>query len=347
MKNLFIVHTPFNLMTAFILSRSAFADDDNYLAIMHPQSFESWQDVPVLNYMHSEACGYRKVFLLLRWFRSGQGSYRQQVKDIRDMIGDVSFDKVFLAVDIDIQAQLLLAVLGKISFYRYDEGMWSYYTSGHKRTWCSSAFHLIQLKLISFLAGIKADLEFNTEGIGFAKAALGDYLYKPELLLRDSPKVVEISNAMIQKAVNILKHEGLLKQQFDTKTILYLSQPLVEKGEVEEKAELSSLINVVETFGKEAQFLYKPHSRDSKEKIKKYKKAIPNMEIFDSKVPVELLYAAEPHLDAVISYTSSGLIFGDKFAGKQIKMFSLTGISCKAADANALKTLQNAGVVFI
>ena len=71
------------------------------------------------------------------------------------------------------------------------------------------------------------------------------------------------------------------------------------------------------------------------------------MEIFDSKVPVELLYAAEPHLDAVISYIYSGLIFGDKFAGKQIKMFSLTGISCKAADANALKTLQNAGVVFI
>ncbi|MDD4085308.1 MAG: hypothetical protein PHQ31_07280 [Acidaminococcaceae bacterium] len=49
MKNLFIVHTPFNLMTAFILSRSAFAGDDNYLAVMHPQSFSDWQDEPVLN----------------------------------------------------------------------------------------------------------------------------------------------------------------------------------------------------------------------------------------------------------------------------------------------------------
>lgn len=334
-------------MTAFILSKSTFAEDDNYLVIMHPQSFEDWKDEPILKYMYSKDCGYKDIFHLQRWFRSGQGSYRSQVKDVRAMIGDIKFDKVFLAVDIDIQAQLLLAVLSKNSYYRYDEGMWSYYSSGHKRTWFNAAFHLMQLKFICFLAGIKTDLEFNTEGIGFAKAALGDYLYRPELLMRDSPKVVEISNDMIKRAVNVLNIQGLLKQQFDKKTILYLSQPLVEKGEVEENAELSSLIKIVGKFSGEARFLYKPHARDSKEKIDKYKRAIPNMEIFNSKVPVELLYATEPNLEAVISYASSGLIFGDKFANRHIKMFSLAGISCKAVDSSALKTLQNAGVVFI
>lgn len=347
MKNLFIVHTPFNLMTAFILTKSVFANDDNYLAIMHPQSFESWKDVPVLNYMYSKECGYKEVFPLLRWFRSGQGSYSEQVKDVRDMIGDVSFDKVFLAVDIDIQAQLLLAVLGKTSYYRYDEGMWSYYPGGHSRTWLRERFHLCELKAICFMAGIKTDLEFNTAGIGAAKAAAGDYLYRPELLMRKSPKVFEITNEMIRTAVSDLKEKGLLQQQFDKDTVLYLSQPLVEKGEVREKEELSGLLSVMHKFDGKAQFLYKPHAIDTQKKIEKYKKAIPSMSVYNSKVPVELLYAAEPKIDTVISYASSGLMFGDKFADKKINMLSLSGLCEKSIDPDARDILQKAGVIFI
>ncbi|NCC01731.1 MAG: glycosyl transferase family 52 [Clostridia bacterium] len=347
MKNLFIVHTPFNLMTAFILSKSVFADDDNYLAIMHPQSFESWKNVPVLNYMHSKECGYKEVFLLIRWFRSGQGSYRKQVKEAKTMIGDLNFDKIFLAVDIDIQAQLLLAVLGKTSYYRYDEGMWSYYSGGHSRTWLREIFHLCELKAICFLAGIKTDLQFNTAGIGVAGAALGDYLYRPELLMRKSPKVYEITNEMIGTTISDLKDKGLLQQQFDKDTVLYLSQPLVEKGEVSEKEELAGLLRVMKKFDGKAHFLYKPHAIDTQKKIEKYKKAIPGMEVYDSKVPVELLSAAEPKIDTVISYASSGLMFGDKFSSRKINMLSLSGLCEKNMDPDACDILQKAGVLFI
>lgn len=347
MKNLFIVHTPFNLMTAFILSKSIFAEDDNYLAIMHPQSFDSWKDVPVLNYMHSEECGYKKVLPLLRWFRSGQGSYRKQVEEVRNMVGDIVFDRAFLAVDIDIQAQLLLAVLGLKNYYRYDEGMWSYYPGGHNRTWLREKFHLFELNTICFFAGIKSELEFNTAWIGGSRAAIGDYLYGPQLLMRKSPNAVEITKEMIKKAVRNLQEKGLLKSHFDSKTIIYLSQPLVEKGEVNEKDELDGLLKIMAKFDGKAQFLYKPHAIDTQKKIEKYKKAIPGMSIFNSKVPVELLYATEPYINTVISYASSGLMFGEKFADRKINMLSLADLCAKPIDADAHKIMENAGVEFI
>ncbi|MHC1714485.1 MAG: polysialyltransferase family glycosyltransferase [Acidaminococcaceae bacterium] len=347
MKNLFIVHTPFNLMTAFILSKSTFAEDDNYLVIMHPQSFEAWKDVPVLNYMYSQECGYKKVLPLLRWFRSGQGSYRKQVADVRSTIGDIEFDRAFLAVDIDIQAQLLLAVLGLKNYYRYDEGMWSYYPGGHSRTWLREKFHLLELKTICLLAGIKSELEFNTAWIGGAKAAVGDYLYRPELLMRKSPHAVEITKEMIKTAVRDLQEKGLLTQHFNKDTVIYLSQPLVEKGEVSEKDELAGLLDIMKKFDGKAQFLYKPHAMDTKKKLEEYKKAIPSMSIYNSRVPVELMYASEPNIDTVISYASSGLMFGEKFADRKINMLSLADLCAKPIDADAHKIMENAGVEFI
>lgn len=347
MKNLFIVHTPFNLMTAFILSKSIFVKDENYLAIMHPQSYSSWEEEPILRYMSSVECGYKKVFPFLRLFRSGQGSYQKQAKEAINMIGNIDFDRIFLGMDIDIQAQLLVALLGKTKYYRFDEGMWSYYYGGHQRTWLDEKFHLMQLKSICLLAGIKTKLEFNAYAIGYAKAASGDYLYKPELLKRESPEVNPITNEMIKEAVEDLKKRSLLKQQFDKKTIIYLSQPLVEKGEINEKEELAALLDLEKSIGGGTQFLYKPHARDSKEKIDKYKKAIPNMKIYASKIPIELVYSVEPNLEAVISYASSGLMFGGKFAGKEIKMFSLAGLCKKKIEKDAIEILQNAGVVFV
>lgn len=347
MKNLFIVHTPFNLLTAFILSKSVFAQEDNYLAIMHPQSFETWKDEPVLHYMYSKECGYKEVFLLLRWFRSGQGSYRKQVKEAKTMMGDLNFDKVFLAVDIDIQAQLLLAVLGKTNYYRYDEGMWSYYSGGHSRSLLHRLFHLFKIKTTCFLAGIETELEFNTSGIGEARAAQGDYLYKPELLKRPSPQVIEITGEMIKAAVKDLQDKGLLEREFDRDTVLYLSQPLVEKGEVRAKKELNGLLGVMKKFHGKAQFLYKPHAIDTQKKIDKYKKAIPGMTVYNSRVPVELLYASEPKIDTVISYASSGLMFGDKFSGREINMLSLAGLCEKPINPDAREILQKAGVEFI
>ena len=165
--------------------------------------------------------------------------------------------------------------------------------------------------------------------------------------MRSSPKVFGITDEMIKTAIKDLKHRGLLQQQFDQETVLYLSQPLVEKGEVSEKNELNGLLGVMKKFHGKARFLYKPHAIDTQKKIDKYKRAIPGMSVYDSKVPVELLYASEPKIDTVISYASSGLMFGDKFSGRKINMLSLAGLCEKCVKPDARDILQKAGVEFI
>lgn len=41
MNNLFIVNTPFHLLTSFILSKGFFPEDNNYLALIHPHGYEN------------------------------------------------------------------------------------------------------------------------------------------------------------------------------------------------------------------------------------------------------------------------------------------------------------------
>lgn len=345
-NNLFIVCTPFNLLTAFILSKSIFKDDNNYLAIMHPQSFEQWSKEPVLNYILSKKSGFKDLFLLLRWFRTGQGSYKKQIENLKDMFGDINFNKVFFAVDLDAQAQLLVAVLGKKEFYRYEDGMASYSHLFHSRSKAKSFFHSLKFKYICKTAGIKTNLKFNTKDIGASEAVIADYLYRPELLMRKSPQVVEITNEMIKMAVSDFIKEGLLKQNFDKPTVLYLSQP-IKRSRSEEKAEIGLLKEIMASLDEDTQFLYKPHARDKADKVIRYKEAIANLHIFNSRTPAEILYISEPYLKMVIAHHSSALLYGEKFTGREIRMVSYAKENAKKDVRTAIQIMKKADVEFL
>lgn len=345
-NNLFIVCTPFNLLTVFILAKSIFKDDNNYLAVMHPQSYEEWSKEPVLNYILSGKSGFKEIFLLLRWFRTGQGSYKKQIENLKDMLGDINFDRVFLAVDLDEQAQLLVAILGKKEFYRYEDGIGSYSYNFYNRSRPRAFFHSLKFKYVCQKAGIKTDLEFNSKKIGASKAAVQDYIYRPELLLRQSPEVVEITSEMIKNAIKEIKENDLLVSFFNKPAILYLSQP-IKRSRKEEREEICLLRDIIESLDENTDFIYKPHARDKTDKLARYKKAIPNLKVFNSRTPAEILYISEPNLQMVIAYYSSALLYGEKFTGRKIRMLSYAKESGKKHICEALEVMKKAGVEFL
>ena len=50
MKNLFVVNTPYHLMTCFILTHSIYKSDENYLVLMHPHGYDKWQTNKIMKY---------------------------------------------------------------------------------------------------------------------------------------------------------------------------------------------------------------------------------------------------------------------------------------------------------
>ena len=51
MKNIFVVNTPFHLLTAFILQKSHFKKYDNYLVLIRPSGYEQWHCSKNIKYM--------------------------------------------------------------------------------------------------------------------------------------------------------------------------------------------------------------------------------------------------------------------------------------------------------
>lgn len=347
-KNLFIVNTPFHLLTSFILSKSIFKEDENYLALIHPHGYEKWGDSCVMNYMSSKDCGYKEVFPLIQWMTSKNKSqtYCEQVQTIKQSIGKLGIETIFLGSDIDIQNQLLVAALGKDRFCRYEDGLYSYYNENRRRSWSHMFFHKMKIHGIEWLAGIKDQLYINTSTASDSKAGIADFMYKPALLQRYSPNSQEITNRMIQTAIADLVEKAILIPKMKKKTILYLSQPLVEQGTFTLEEEFGRLEKLVQGFAGNMTLLYKSHPNDSAGKFEFYKKNLPQMEFFTSIEPVELLFACEENLLGVISYQSTALMFPDKFAKHKIKAMSLVHFYKEPLHPAYIEIMQGAGVVF-
>jgi hypothetical protein len=347
-KNLFIVNTPFHLLTAFILSKGCFVGDENYLALIHPHGYVKWQDSKVMKYMSSEECGYKAVFPLINWMtrKNKEQSYRQQVKDAKSTIGKFGIDTIFLGSDIDVQNQLLVGALGKREFYRYEDGLYSYYNENRRRPLSHALFHKLKIRTIEWLAGIKEGPCINTSTASDSKAGIGDYMYKPKLLKRYSPKTYEITSEMIGKAMADLIQHNLLAPFMDKPSLLYLSQPLVEQGKFTLEEEFGRLKNIVENLRDEAILYYKPHPNDSADKLEFYKKNLPEMQFFESVEPVELSFYSEENLRAVISYQSTALMFPDKFTYREITRISLVNFYKEALHPAYVEIMQGAGVDF-
>ena len=347
-KNLFIVNTPFHLLTAFILAKSSCKGDANYLALIHPHGYERWAENPVLQYMSSTAGGYRAVFPLGNCWssRHKDKSYRQQTVEVQERIGSLGIDAVFLGSDIDPQNQLLVAALGKKSFYRYEDGLYSYYNENRRRSFMDMLFHKLKIKILAQMAGINSSLYINTSTASDSRAGVGDFMYYPELLQRYSPNAQEISKAMIAEALEELARNGLMPKEIKKKSILYLSQPLVEQKKVTLAEEFAILREVIAGLDDSCQLLYKPHPNDSQYKLDFYRQELTAMQLYTSLKPVELVFASEENICAVISYQSTALLTAGKFSQQSLPVISLSGFYRESLHEAYVNIMKGAGVEF-
>ncbi|WP_371372141.1 polysialyltransferase family glycosyltransferase [Sporomusa aerivorans] len=347
-KNLFIVNTPFHLLTTFILSHSCFADDDNYLALLHPHGYGKWQDSLVMRHMSSTSGGWRQVFFLGNWLSSRHKtkSFRQQVAEIRDTIGRIKIDAVFLGSDMDVQNQLLVSALNISQFYRYEDGLYSYYNEDRRRTLPRRLFHQGKIQALKILAGINGKISINTTVSGDSPAGIGDFLYKPELLQRFSPQTLKIEQAMIQQALRELAGKDLFHPVMAPDSILYLSQPLVELKKLSREEELAILREILRQLNGKGCLLYKPHPNDSDAKLDYYCRTLPGLSLYNSVEPVELSFAYEENLKAIISYQSSALMFTDTFTPRKIKSVSLGKFYQQPMHPAYMEIMCKAGVCF-
>ncbi|SHJ53638.1 polysialyltransferase family glycosyltransferase [Propionispora hippei] len=347
-KNLFIVNTPFHLLTSFILAQGRFNGDDNYLALIHPHGYEKWQDNPIMRHMSSAAGGWQQVFPLGNWLSSRHKttSYKAQVAEVRASIGILRINTVFLGSDIDVQNQLLVGALDIDNFCRYEDGLYSYYNEDRRRSLARSFFHQTKIALLKTMAGITGKVNINTSTAGDNQSGTCDFMYKPELLQRFSPCAYKIEQEWIAKALEQLSRQKLLVPTIEGNSFLYLSQPLVEQKKftlLEETAVLQEILRNVKTKGR---LLYKPHPNDSSYKINYYRKTLPDMVIYNSIEPVELTFAYEKKIQAIISYQSSALLFPDKFARQPVKAISLVKFYKEPLHPAYIEIMHKAGVSF-
>lgn len=348
-NNIFIVCTPFHLLTSFILSRTVYEGDHNYLALLHPHGYDSWHKDPLLRFMTSREAGYEAVYPLVTWMtkRAREKSLRKQAEQARAMVGPVKMDRAFLASDTGRQTQLFVALLGLKSYIRYDDGMYSYYNKDRKRPLSHTLFHQAMLRLMAWAAGIHSDLAFHVSSMGAASAGLGDYLYLPPLLRRPSPKVYEVSAAMIARAMDVLKGKGLLNRELSGKRyVMYLSQPITEQGKLSFDDEKECLRFCLSRFASGQRLIYKPHPNDSPYKVNYVRTHFPEVLINDSKVPVELILCKEPAIRTVISYQSTTLLIAPKFTGGGIRCISLADWYRKPIHQAYRDIMEEAGVEF-
>lgn len=348
MKNIFVVNSIYHTLTAFILTHSILKNDDNYLVIMRPPKYETWKENEILKYISSKECGYKNVFVLLDWLMSKNRttSYRQQVKYVKENIKILDVDNVFIGVDTSIPNQLFVEAIGKNSFYRIEDGMYSYFNGTRRRKKSHVIFHKIKAYLLKWVSGIKGDMYLNTEAEGESLAGKVDYMYKPWLLQRKSPEAKEITIEMINQAIKNLESRRLLRETFKEDSILYLSQPMVEMGKFTLEKEAQCLEKIRNLYKDKVILYYKPHPHDNTDKIKYYKEHFKWIKIYEGAEPAELIFASNPKLKAVISYQSSALMNVDKFAKTNIKAISLADSLDVDIHPVYRNIMEKSGVIF-
>ena len=348
MKNIFVVNSIYHALTAFILTHSILKNDENYLVIMRPPKYETWKKNEILKYISSKECGYKNVFVLLDWLMSKNRttSYRQQVKYVKENIRILDIDNVFIGVDTSIPNQLFVEAIGKNSFYRIEDGMYSYFNGTRRRKKSHAIFHKIKAYLLKWICGIKGNMYLNTKAEGENPAGKLDIMYKPWLLQRKSPATKEITVEMINQAIKDLELRQLLKETFKEDSILYLSQPMVEMGKFTLTEEVHCLEKIIKSYDNKLILYYKPHPHDNPEKIKYYKEHFKWIKIYEGAEPAELIFASNPKLKAVVSYQSSALMNVDKFAKTDIKAISLADSLNVAIHPVYRNIMKEAGIIF-
>ena len=327
MHNLFVVRTPLQLLSAYVIAEQMQPGEINDLILINPRGKMLWEGSYCLKRIVTDKNTWHKVII-----KSHRIARRSELFHLRGQLGKLkteileagNVDCVYLGADREFDNQLLVELVGKTSYVRMDDGIWSY--DGPRLTIKEKINIFIWSRVVKLLTGIHTGMLYNYRGGGYGQAAIADYIFKPQLLQHSSPKPIAIPKIAIHNAMAKLT-DGI---PFDSeamnikKAVLFLGSVFVDKGILPIEQELSLLKTIAkETTEKGIQLWYKPHPFEKKEKLSYYQAEIPKLFIVNFSDPIEVLYYCFPKIQSVISYASSGLLYADLFSEQSIEAIAL------------------------
>jgi hypothetical protein len=349
MSNLFVVSTPLQLLTAYIIATNLFENDDNMLVYIQCNHEKIYQESLCVRKMFDDKSTWQ-VLRREKWLQgiTRLSEFKEKLTQMKQTLfkNRLKFDKVFLGEDKSFENQLLVELSDNDHYYRMEDGVWSYHAPD--RRWVSKLWHGVKMDALRHFAGLHSDMLYNAGGIGCGKAALADYLYKPHLLERVSPYAILIERDQVTNTMEKLTGKmQLYHDQPTSQIILFLGSKLVDQGKISVNTEIEILKHIYDICKQQGlTFLYKPHPAEKNDKLEFYQKVLPQMEFCQTREPMEILYYCLRNLKCVLAHSSSGLLFADVFSRDiiyTISLFKLYGNEYN--DPILYRLMRNAGVV--
>ncbi len=316
MKNLFVINTPFQLLSAFMVAGSYEKDAQNFLLVLRPNEYENWERSTGIQYMLHDESTWGKIMIIEKWLqRDDISSYRQQIKDMHERIKSIQgVDRVFLGSDKIIQNQIMVEIAGCTSYSLLDEGSFSY--NSRDRKILSKIWQYIRIQYFRYIGNIQGNMKYNFSGIGYGPGNMNDYLYRPELLGRKSRCTKKIEKKQIESILKtITSHMKNILILMGQPCILFLGSPFIEQGKFSIDTEMEVLRYIYKSAQQfELRIIYKIHHSENQDKLNKYQQAYPEMIILNSLEPAELLYYKYENIRYVISFASSGMLYINTFS---------------------------------
>lgn len=330
-RNLYIVNTPLQLTTAYIIAYNYFKNDENILFISMPKQYARWHNEPLIKFLLNQNTIWSDSYSFTRQ-DAEEKSVLEVIRFFNGLKSKINTNgEVFLGNDKHIVNQILVELSGNNTYNRFDEGLGSYTLNNEKRKLSSRVGEYLLVKVAQLILRCNTGLQYNFGGLGSGQGAKKDYLYKPELLKRYSPQVVEITRDKIQAALSNTSESISQKEEIhENKYIVYLGSSYSGF-----KSDINNIIacelGILQQIGQWAnsigcKVLYKPHPGEKTDKIDLYKKNISNIVFYDSIEPVELICNKNHEIRYMISLFSSGMLHLDKFSATKIKTISIVNI---------------------
>jgi hypothetical protein len=348
MNNLFIINTPFQLLSAFITANSYEKGVGNYLLVLRPNEYENWQYSTGVQYILKDTSTWRRVFIVEKWLQRDdkKNSYREQIREMKERIKSIgNINQVFLGSDKIIQNQLMVEIAGCSEYSLLDEGSFSYNSRDRKAL--SKIWQYIRIQYFRNIGNVHGNMKYNFSGIGYGTGNVTDYLYRPELLGRKSKCVKQLDKKYIQSILpTIADHMEDILILMQQPCIIFLGSPFIEQGAFTIQTEMQILQNLYEIAGQsKLRLIYKTHHSENEDKLNTYQQAYPNMDILRSLEPAELLYHKYDKIKFVISFASSGMLYINSFAIQDIKPIAAYQLYGKATIQPRIQRIfENSGV---
>ncbi len=322
MKNIFMINTPFQLLSAFIVANSYEKKAQNYLLVLRPNEFQNWQYSTGVQYILKDVSTWEKVLIVEKWLQRNDriSSYREQISNMKERIKNIGeIKQVFLGSDKIIQNQMIVEIAGCTNYSLLDEGSFSYDSRDRKAL--SKIWQYLRIQYFRYIGDVNGNMKYNFSGNGYGPGNRADYLYRPELLGRKSKEVKPLTRTYVQSVLPIIaahmEDVSILMQQ---PSIIFLGSPFIEQGSFTIQAEMQVLQNIYDIAEQsQLRLIYKTHHSEDNDKLKTYQQTYPKMEMLKSLEPAELLYHKYKNIKYVISFASSGMLYINSFASQDIK----------------------------